>query len=76
MARAVPIKVRLSKDDVNSVSLQKSLEILHMSVVMEVFQEGKYSEEQREVLLTTMQQKCSGCFSDDVSEGMGGNSYV
>ena len=81
MAKAVPVKVRLSEDAVNPICLQKSLEILHMCVVMEVIQEGEDSERQKEILLTTMQRKlerrkCNGCFMDDVPERIGGNFYA
>lgn len=81
MAKAVPVKVRLFGGNADSDSLRKSLEILHMCVVMEVIQGGKYSEQQRAILLTSMQQKlvqheCGGCFRDNVPEGMGGSSHV
>lgn len=81
MAKAVPVKVRLAGNDVNRAGLTELLEVLHTCVVMEVIQEGKYSERQRTVLLTSMRQKlaqhqCKDCFRDDVSEGMGGNSYA
>lgn len=81
MAKAVPVKVRLSEDAVNPACLQKSLEILHMCVIMEVIRGEKYSDRQRKELLTTMQQKIvqyeySGCFRDDVPEKTGGDSYV
>lgn len=57
MAKAVPVRVKLSEEDVDSDCLRKSLEMLHICVVMEVFQKEGYSEQQKAALLAAMQKK-------------------
>jgi len=57
MAKAVPVRVRLSENAVNPVCLQNSLEALHICVVMEVVREENYSEQQMAALLRVMRKK-------------------
>ena len=57
IAKAVPVKVRLSVQAVDMACLQKSLETLHMCVVAEAIQGENYSEQQVAALLIAMQKK-------------------
>lgn len=57
MAKAVPVHVRLSRTAVDMEFLRKALETLHSCVVMEAIKEPCYSEQQRMVLCSTIQEK-------------------
>jgi len=57
MAKAVPVRVTLSKEAVDTECLRRSLETVHMCVVTEVVLGENYSEQQAAALLNALQKR-------------------
>ena len=57
MAKAVPVCVRLAKTPVDTEFLRKTLEVIHIGVIIGAVQKNCYTEQERGALCLAMQEK-------------------